>query len=89
MAAQEFRGQYLEVNTLDAAGSARETPLDDFVPQSHRFKNLGSLVGVQCRDPHLGHHLQHALFYPQAIGFGDFRVGQFAVQLTVQTRLPN
>ena len=38
-----------------------EAALDDFVRDAERLEDLRALVGLQRRDAHLGHDLEHAL----------------------------
>ncbi len=57
---QHFFGQHLETHPLQAARSLGKTQFNDFVVQTDRFKDLGTLVRLQCRDSHLAHDLEHA-----------------------------
>ncbi len=56
-----FGLQVLEAGTLNAAGNALEADINDFVGQTHRFKQLGTTIGRDGGDTHLRQDLQQAL----------------------------
>ena len=60
--------------------------------EADRFEDLGTLVALQRRDAHLGHHLEHALGDALAIGvdevvifFGD-GIDQLAIRRPLRSR---
>ena len=59
--AQRFLGQHVEIDALNAAGGAGEAAVDHFVGEADRFEDLRTFVGLQRRDAHLRHHLEHPL----------------------------
>ena len=61
VAPQRFLLEHGEVDALEAADGAVEAALDDFVGDPERLEDLPALVGLQRRDAHLRHDLQHAL----------------------------
>ena len=61
MAPDRLLGQGREPGALDAARGAGEAALDHLVAQADRLEDLRSLVALERRDPHLAHHLEHAL----------------------------
>ena len=74
VAALHFLGQHVEPDPLDPARSARETSLHNVAGQPHGLEDLCALVGLQGRDAHLGHHLQHALADAFLVGIHDVGV---------------
>ena len=76
MPPQRFFGQHVEIDALNAAGRAGEAAVDHFVLEADGFEDLRTLVALQRRDAHLGHHLEHALGDALAI-----RVDQIVVFL--------
>ncbi len=56
-----FIEQDVEIDALYPARRTDEAAVDDFVREAHGLENLSTLVGVQRRDPHLRHDLEHAL----------------------------
>ncbi len=74
MTSQQLSGQHIEAHALYATGRAGKATFNHFVSQAQSFENLRSLVGLQRRDAHLGHHLQHALGHALAVGGHDFFV---------------
>src|SRR5690606_30101539 len=61
VAAPRFLHELGEADPLERADGADEAALDDVVVQAERLEDLRALVGLQRRDAHLGHDLQHAL----------------------------
>ena len=61
VAAQRFLFEDREIDALEAADRAAEAALDDFVGNAERLENLPALVGLQRRDAHFRHDLEHAL----------------------------
>ena len=80
-----------EVDALHAAGCADEAALDYLIGQTHGFEDLRTLIGLQRRDTHLGHNLQHALAHAFLVrGHNRSAVGKlFLVQQAVLQCLPN
>ena len=60
MTSQYFLGQYLEAHTLKTAGGVRKAQRDYFIMKPNRLEDLGTFIGLQCRDSHLAHDFQHA-----------------------------
>ena len=60
MTAFHFLEQHAEAYSLHTAGGADEAPIDDLVSEAHGFENLRTLVGLQGRNTHFGHDLEHA-----------------------------
>ncbi len=52
---------HLEPDTPEFGGGAGEVPVDEFLTQTEGLEDLGSAIRGDGRDPHLGHHLEHAL----------------------------
>ncbi len=80
----------VESATLDSAVGSRKTLGDNFISKAQCFENLGTFIALKRADPHLGHHLQHALIDRLAIGLNDLGVVvQFVgVKPTVSSHLP-
>jgi hypothetical protein len=60
VAAQRFLLEDCEIHALQAADRAVETALDDLVGEPERLEDLPALIGLQRRDAHLRHDLEHA-----------------------------
>ena len=59
--------------------------MDDFVSKSDRFKNLCTLIALQCGDAHFCHHFEHPL--GNSLTIGGHQILIFASQLhRVDTR---
>jgi hypothetical protein len=68
VAALHLFGEHVEADALHAAGGADEGALDHVVGQADGLEDLRALVGLQGRDAHLGHDLEHALGDAFAVG---------------------
>ena len=56
-----FFKQDREIDALHTTGGTHKASIDDFISKTNGFKNLRTFIGLQSRDAHFGHHLQHAL----------------------------
>src|SRR5690606_4766746 len=85
VAAQRLLLEHVEADALQAADRAREAAVDDLVVEPERLEDLRTLVGLQRRDAHLRHHLEHSLRDALAVRGDepDIRVDE-----TVLARLP-
>ena len=54
-------GDRVDVDAADPRRGPREILVDKRLVQPHCLEDLRAAVALQCRDPHLRHHLQHAL----------------------------
>ena len=54
-------GQHVKANAFDLRSRPHEIALDDGTIQPHRFEDLGPVVALHSRDPHLRHHFEDAL----------------------------
>ena len=90
MTSQYFLGQYLEAHTLKTAGGVRKAQRDYFIMKPNRLEDLGTFIGLQCRDSHLAHDLEHALGNAFTISRHHGRIirKRFAVELAIPTCLP-
>ena len=61
VAALHLFREHLEAHALHAARGSGKTAFHDFVRQAHGLEDLRALVGLQRRDAHLRHHLEHPL----------------------------
>ena len=90
MAAQRLFFEHVEIDALHAAGRADETAVDDLGAEAECLEDLRALVGLQRRDAHLGHDLEHALGDALAVGGDDRVVVREVVRIEppVAARLP-
>ena len=61
VATDSLLGNDVEAHAGNPAGRADEAGVDDVAIEADGLEDLGSLVGGERRDPHLAHHLEHAL----------------------------
>ena len=63
MATLHFLGKYFHVDTAHSAGGTDKCNVHHFLIEPHDLKDLCALVGLQRRNTHFTHHLQHAFAY--------------------------
>ena len=88
VAAQGFGGNQFQVDPLHPAGGSGEAALDNIFPQTHGFKDLGSLVTLKGGDAHLGHDLEHPLGHALSIGGNDGLVRVVVFKKAIPASLP-
>ena len=66
-----FFKEYREIDTLNSAGRSRETSINNLIGQAYGFKYLCTFIGLQGRDTHLCHHLEHAFADSFLVGVDD------------------
>ncbi len=61
VASGDLLGDLVQTNAVEARDSAGEVLVDQLLRQANRLEHLGTAVGRDSGDAHLGHHLEHAL----------------------------
>ncbi len=67
MLREDVLGQIFEAQPAELAHRPRQAEVDDVVAKAECLEDLGAPVGVDRRDPHLRHDLQHAVFERGAV----------------------
>ena len=83
-----FLTEDVEADAADPAGGSPEALVDDLVAQPDSLEDLGTLVALQRRDPHLGHHFEDALLRGFAVRGCDLIVRPIAAEFVVVLELP-
>ncbi len=61
VAAHRLCGDFVKADAFDHRGGAGEVVVDELRVEADGIEDLRTAVGLERRDAHLGHHLQHAL----------------------------
>src|SRR5690606_464620 len=83
--AQHLLLEHVEADALQAAHGAGEATVDDLVVDADGLEDLRALIGLQRRDAHLRHDLEHALRDALAVRGDETRLD---VDEAVLARLP-
>ena len=62
-------GDLFQSDAADARWRPGEILIDHFLPQADRLEDLRAAIGLDRRDAHLGHHLDHALVDGLVVAF--------------------